>query len=169
MIRTLIVAAAFAVLAACATTPPPYAAATSAGGAGYSETQIESDRYFVTYRAPAAVDAQLLQDYALLRAADLTLQNGRDWFWVDRRTLDDAASSRSGPSIGVGVGAGSWGGRSGGSVGVGMNFPLGGGDQSQRARSATLEIRLGNGPKPDDPNTYDARAVSQNLRSRVTP
>jgi len=166
-IRTFVIAAACAFMAACATSPPPYAAATSPNAAGYSETQIESNRYFVTYRANAAADAALLQDYALLRAADLTLQNGREWFWVDRRTLDAAANQRSGPSLGVGIGGGSWGGRSGGGVSVGMNFPLGGGAQGQRARSATLEIRMGEGPKPDDPNAYDARSIATNLRSRT--
>jgi outer membrane protein TolC len=167
MFRTLIVAACI-VVAGCATTPPPYTAAASPTSVGYSETQIENNRYFVTYRAGTSADAQLLQDYALLRAADLTLQNGREWFWVDRRTLDDAGAYRSGPSVGIGVGGGSWGGSSGASVGVGVNIPLGGG-QGQRARAATLEIRLGEGPKPDDPNAYDARSIAQNLRSRVTP
>ena len=166
MIRTLIFAAACAGLAACASTPS-YAPATSPTSAGYSETQIENNRYFVTYRASGAADVRLLEDYALLRAADLTLQNGREWFWVDRRTLDEQNAQRSGPSFGVGIGGGSWGGRSGGSVGVGMSFPLGGG--VQRANSTTLEIRMGEGPKPDASNAYDARAVSQNLRSRVTP
>jgi hypothetical protein len=166
MIRTLIFAAACIVGAACASTPA-YAPAASPTSAGYSETQIENNRYFVTYRARGAADVRLLQDYALLRAADLTLQNGREWFWVDRRTLDEQNAYHDGPSIGVGVGGGSWGGSSGGSVGVGMSFPLGGG--GQRANSATLEIRMGEGAKPDDPNAYDARAVSQNLRSRVTP
>ena len=163
MIRTFIFAAACAALAACASTPT-YAPATSPSSAGYSETQIENNRYFVTYRAPGAADVRLLEDYALLRAADLTLQNGREWFWVDRRTIDEQ-SAYGGPSIGVGIGGGSWGRRSGGSVGVGMSFPLGGG--GQRANSATLEIRMGEGAKPDDPNAYDARAVSQNLRSRT--
>lgn len=166
MIRPLIFAAACAALAACASTPS-YAPATSPTSAGYSEIQIENNRYFVTYRAPGAADVRLLEDYALLRAADLTLQNGREWFWVDRRTLDEQDAQRSGPSFGVGIGGGSWGGRSGGSVGVGMSFPLGAG--VQRANSTTLEIRMGEGPKPDASNAYDARAVSQNLRSRVTP
>jgi hypothetical protein len=168
MIRTFVIAAALAALAACATAPPPYQAAATPTAVGYSETQIENNRYFVTYRAAGAADAQVLQDYALLRAADLTLQNGREWFWVDRRTLDDQNARRSGPRFGVGVGAGSYGGSGGGSVGVGMNFPLGGG-QGQRASAATLEIRMGEGPKPDEPNAYDARSTSQNLRSRVTP
>jgi hypothetical protein len=166
MIRTLVFAAACSALAACATTPS-YAPAACASGAGYSETQIESNRFHVTYRAGGAADAQLLQDYALLRAADLTLEHGREWFWVDRSTID-ADDSHNGPSFGIGIGGGSWGSHSGGSVGVGMNFPIGGGG-GQRARAATVEIRLGEGPRPDDPNAYDARATSQNLRAHLTP
>jgi hypothetical protein len=168
MIRTILFIAAAASLAACATTAPPYAAATSQASAGYSETQIESNRYFVTYRAPGGADAGVLENYALLRAADLTLQNGRDWFWVDRRTLEAYDGYRYGPSMGVGIGGGSWGSRSGASVGVGINFPIGG-QSGQRARAATLEVRFGEGPKPDDANAYDARATSANLRARAAP
>jgi hypothetical protein len=168
MIRTIAFAAAAMALTACVTSPPPYTAATGPNTVGYSETQIESNRYFVTYRSGVSAEAALLQDYALLRAADLTLQNGREWFWVDRRTLDEQNTQRSGPSVGIGIGGGSWGGSSGGSVGVGLNIPLGGA-QAQRARAATLEIRMGEGPKPDDPNAYDAREVSQSVRARLTP
>jgi hypothetical protein len=163
MIRPLISAVALATLAACATTPPSYGPAASASAAGYSETQIESNRYFVTYRAPGAAEVTVLEDFALRRAAELTLQNGRAWFWVDRRTIDQEAG-RSGPSVGVGVGGGSWGGSGGVGASVGFNFPLGGG--GQRARSATLEVRFGEGPKPDDANAYDARAVVANLGAR---
>lgn len=165
MIRRLIVAVVATALAACASAPV-YAPAASHGAAGYSETQIEANRYFVTYRAAGSAEETLLQDYALLRAADLTLANGRDWFWVDRRTVDNQASSYSGPSIGVGVGGGSWGHRSGASVGVGVNFPLGGGGGA-RASAATLEIRFGEGVKPDLANAYDAHAIAANLRARL--
>jgi len=164
MLRTLaFVAAAFA-LSACASTPPSYTAAPSANAAGYSETQIESNRYFVTYRAPGSADASLIQDYALLRAADLTLQNGREWFWVDRRSLDGQGQSR-GPSVGVGVGGGSYGGRGGVGASVGMSFPLG--NRGEQARAATLEIRFGEGPKPAEPNAHDSRSSSTNPRSRL--
>lgn len=169
MLRQLAFIAAATVLSACASSgPPPYAAATGQTSAGYSETQIESNRYFVTYRAPGSAEAYVLEDYALLRAADLTLQNGRSWFWVDRRTLDEQNSRSSGPSIGIGVGGGSYGGRSGVSGGVGFNIPLGG-QRAQRARSATLEVRFGEGPKPDEANAYDARSTSTNLRARIAP
>ena len=167
MIRPFLILAAAATLTACATAPPPYAAASSQTGAGYSETQIEGNRYFVTYRAPGGASAAVIEDYALLRAADLTLQNGREWFWVDRRSVE-AHDASYGPSVGVGVGGGSWGGRSGTSVGVGINFPIGG-QSGPRARSATLEIRFGEGPKPEDANAYDARATSANLRARAAP
>ncbi|MGD9965299.1 MAG: hypothetical protein AB7T59_02150 [Hyphomonadaceae bacterium] len=168
MIRTIIVAAAL-FLGACATTgpPPPYTAAPTSTALGYSETQIESDRYFVRYRAPSGADAALLQDYALLRAAELTLENGREWFWVDRRTNDRASARSGGSSVGIGVGGGSWGRRSGASVGVGINVPLGPRPAGEIARGATLEIRFGAGPKPDDPNAYDAHSVQANLRPRV--
>ncbi len=168
MIRKLILIAAAAGLAACATAPPPYLAASSASSLGYSETQIESNRYVVSYRAPSGADVAVREDYALLRAADLTLQNGRDWFWVDRRTVDQHSTGGYGPSVGVGVGGGSWGSHSGGSVGVGINFPLGGGG-GERARGATLEVRFGEGPKPDDANAYDARAIAESLRARLAP
>ena len=167
MLRTFVIAAMLA-LAACASTPT-YAPATSPGGIGYSDRQIENDRYFVTYRSGTSAEADVLQDYALLRAADLTLQNGRDWFWVDRRTFEGQNRRSGGPTFGVGIGAGSWGGRSGGSVGVGVNFPLGGESPSGSARSATLEIRLGEGPKPDEPNAFDARSTAQNIRARIAP
>lgn len=165
MIRVLAVAAALTLAACASSAPPPYAAAPSATSAGYSETQIESNRYFVSFHAPRGASAAALQDYALLRAAELTLQNGREWFWVDRRTTDDI-QGRSGPSIGVGVGGGSYGGSGGASVGVGMNIPIGGA-QGPRARGATLEVRFGEGAKPDAANAYDARSTAESLRSRI--
>jgi hypothetical protein len=48
-----------------------------------------------------------------------------------------------------------------------VNFPLGGGGGGPRATAATLEIRTGTGPKPDDANAYDARAVATSLRARL--
>ena len=162
-IKAVLFAAVAAVnLAACQTTPT-YSAAPSANAAGYSEQQIESNRYSVTYRAPGGADAQTLNDYALLRAADLTLEHNRNWFWVDRRSLN-GQGGHSGPSVGIGVGGGSFGHHSGVGVGAGFSFPLGGGGPT--ATSATLEVRFGEGPKPDDPNAYDARSIATNLRAR---
>lgn len=165
MIRPLIVLVALA-LAACASAPT-YGPAASANGAGYSERQIESNRFFVTYRASGSADAALLKDYALLRASEVTLQQGGEWFWVDRRALDEEGSNNSGPRFSIGLGGASFGGRSGVGVGAGVSVPIGG-PQGQQARSATIEMRIGQGPKPADPNAYDAREINTNLRARLT-
>jgi hypothetical protein len=165
MFRSLAIATALAALSACATAPT-YTPAATQGGAGYSETQIEANRYFVTYRAPSAAEESLVHDYALLRAADITLERGKEWFWVDRRSFDGQSRGPSGPSIGVGVGGGRWSGGGGSFGSVGVSVPLGGGSGAT-VRSATLEVRLGEGPQPDDPNAYDARAVATNLRARL--
>lgn len=163
-IKTALLAlAAAATLAACQTTPT-YTAAASPNAAGYSEQQIETNRYSVTYRAPGGADLQTLQDYALLRAADLTLEHNHSWFWVDRRSMN-GEGERSGPRIGFGIGGGSFGRHTGVGIGVGTSFPLGGGGGAT-ATSATLEVRFGEGPKPDDPNAYDARSIATNLRAR---
>lgn len=162
----IIALAAVLLVSACASTPPPYGAALTPTGAGYSETQIENGRYFVTFRAPSGAEVSRLEDYALLRAAELTLQSGHQWFWLDRRTIDGESARSSGPTIGVGVGAGSWGRRSGGSVGVGVNFPLGGANR-ESARAAMVEIRLGEGEKPEAVNAYDARSTADSIRARL--
>lgn len=167
MIRTLAFTAVLA-LAACASTPT-YAPAAAPGRPGYSETQLEANRYFVTYRAERTADQSLLYDYALLRAADIALENGRDWFWVDRRSFDGQSSGSSGPRVGIGVGGATFGGRSGVGGSVGVSVPVGNGGSGAGAHAATLEIRLGEGPKPDDANAYDARAIALNIRTRHTP
>ncbi len=163
MIRRLMPLLLLAALAACAT-PPTYVRAAGPNAPGYSEQQIESNRFFVTYRAASSADQRLVEDFALLRAADLTLQQGKDWFIVDRRTTDQSAQ-QTGPTVGVGIGGASFGSHTSTGVGVGLNFPLG--HSGPRATAATLEIRMGAGAKPDDANAYDAHATSANLSARL--
>ena len=164
MIRSCIPLMFAVALVACASAPT-YTPAASANGAGYSERQIEADRFYVLYRAGGTADAALLQDFALLRAADIALEHGGDWFWVDRRALDEDPYQANGPRLGVSLGGASFGGHSGVGLGVGMSFPLG--HQAQQAHSATVEMRLGHGPKPDDPSAFDAHATDAAIRARL--
>ena len=81
---------------------------------------IEPGRYRVTFHGgPGAPPAQV-QDYALLRAADLTLADGYDWFRVTDR--DMRLTGGNGPRLGLGIGGASFGRHSavGGSVGTGF-------------------------------------------------
>ncbi|MGE3143584.1 MAG: hypothetical protein AB7L65_09700 [Hyphomonadaceae bacterium] len=163
----LIVLAALALVGACASTPTPYGPAPRAGAAGFSDMRIEADRYRVTYRGARGDAPEKVNDFALLRASDVTLEAGYDWFTVVGRETEQEIGGGGGPRVSVGVGGSSYGGHTGVGMGVGMGFPLGGGSEARGPRAVTLDIRLGHGAKPEDPNAYDARQVQSAIRARM--
>lgn len=144
-----------ALVAACAT-PTPYGPAQRVGGPGYSETQIETDRFRVSF-ATAAGGPQRAEDLARQRAAAVTLERGYDWFVVTQRFVEDFAGGGGRTSLSFGVGGASFGRRSASSVGVGVGVPLSG----DSGAKVSLEVRLGKGPRPSDPNAYDARDIQR--------
>ncbi|HYG25847.1 MAG TPA: hypothetical protein VD906_02975 [Caulobacteraceae bacterium] len=182
MYRPLIAAGAALALAACVSTPTVYAPAAPAGATtarssvGFSEYKVESDRYRVTFQGGPGASERLVNDYAFLRAAEITIRDGYDWFQVVDRFGEASGSAYGGggPRISVGASTGSGYGRYGGyggygrggsfGIGVGTSFPLGGrGYGDGRAHSRTIEIVMGKGAKPADPAAYDARQVAASL------
>lgn len=151
---TLLCAAA--TLGGCAT-GTHYTPATRPGAPGFSEQQIEADRWRVGF--VTGDGASLAGDYALLRAAELTLGRGGEWFTVVDRGVAPVAPR--GPRFSVGVGGADFGRHSAVGGGVGTGFGGGAG------AAASLEIVIGHGPRPDRPDAYDARAVSDRLRTRL--
>lgn len=77
----LTVAAALA-LGACQTTMPVYQAAKAPGSVGYSTAQADGDRYTVVYTGEKGMSRAQVSEYALLRAAELTMDSGKEWFAV---------------------------------------------------------------------------------------
>jgi hypothetical protein len=160
-IRRLAVAFVLLGLLACATSPTPYQAASN--GFGYREQQLESNRYRVTFAGNSATSLDTVQDYALYRAAELTVASGHDYFRVVNRSTDTRSSGAGGPRIGVGVGSGS----SGSSLGVGLSSILGGGGYADDY-SVTLDILTFAGEKPaTEEDAYDAREVLRRLGSTL--
>lgn len=161
-----LIAAAGLALSACASLAP-YGPQMGPGGQGYAEQRIESNRFRVTYNGVGAPGP--VADMALLRAAELTAAQGYDWFEVTQRWIDGRPDSAGGmrPSVSVGAGSSSYGGRygnyrsSGVGVGVGLNF------SGPSPTSTTLEVVMGNGETPDRPNAYNARGVQDSLRPRI--
>lgn len=75
-------------LASCAT-PTPYQPATGSGSyrTGYSDEQIEADRFRVSFAGNSLTSRETVERYLLYRAAELTVQRGFDHFvLVDRDT-----------------------------------------------------------------------------------
>ena len=151
-----------AALSAC-TTPIATQFAPAAGpqAMGFSEYKIEPGRYRVTFKGSPGAPPNQVADYALLRAADLTLADGYDWFRISDRNFQQA-DPRPGPSFSVGVGGGSFGGRSGVGMSLGRSFDLGGGP----ALAQTLEIVMGKGAPPKDADIYDAREIRKSIGPR---
>jgi hypothetical protein len=160
--RILTVMAAACFLAACATAVGTAYGPADSKGYGYTETRIEADRFRVSFSGDGATPPETVEDYAMLRAAELALENGYDWFRVVGRSVDE--QEKGGVGVGAGVGTGSYGRRSGVSVGVGGNLGTLG---ARRFYTARLEVLMGKGDKPDDPATYDARSLIDTIRSRM--
>lgn len=162
-------AAAAISLSACGTYgPTPYQPAAGSQ-AGYSDTMIESDRFRVSFRGNSLTDRETVENYLLFRAAELTLQQGFDHFTIADRDTDRDRRVRSGgpryygsrldflyfhPRYG-------W---------IGSYSPVWGPSTYREVTryEASAEIVLGRGPKGDDPNSFNAREVSQNLAGQVT-
>lgn len=151
-----IVAMMFMLFACAATGPTAYG--PDDGKFGYSDTQIESDRYRIVYRGSGGMPPGVVEDFALRRAAELTLENGYDWFRVVAR--DVAGEERGGVGIGAGFGTGSVGRRSGVGVGVGGNVGQVG---AQTYFTVRMEVLMGEGASPEDGAVYNASSILQSL------
>jgi hypothetical protein len=177
-------------LAACATANPtytPYQAAVP-GKFGFSEQRIEATRYRITFEGNSQTTRQRVEDSLLLRAANVTLENGYDWFQIANRATDPKTYEIRTPSFGSSWSGGfgynsgfatyrSWSPRRGW---IYYRDPFAFGafgspfydrdDVREITRfQANAEIILGKGPKPvDRADAFDARDVSTNLTPRLT-
>lgn len=181
---TFAVTAALALsLAACAT-PTPYQPAVQgkATYGGYSELRLEPNRYRVNFQGNSLTSRETVEGYLLFRAAELTVQSGYDWFAVIDRDTDKKTSTYVEPDPFYRPWYGSYGlwrpawryyGRGMGWRGWDPFW----GDPFWSDRvdvrtvekfEASAEIVMQKGPKPEgDVRAFDARAVMENLRSRV--
>jgi len=79
-------------LTACETATPyqPNLPGQATSG-GYSESRLEANRWRVNFTGNSMTSRETVEGYLLYRAAELTLQNGDDWFeMVDRNTARNA-------------------------------------------------------------------------------
>ena len=143
-------------LTACAT-DMPYGPASRDGAKGYLVQQIETNRFRVSY---TDADAETARTRALRRAAEVTFEQGADWFQVVNAYDDGDIRSSSRSSVSIGGATGSYGRSSSVGVGLGIGIPLGG---SSGKVTHVLEIQTGTGEKPEGVRVYDASQVLTNL------
>lgn len=90
-------------LAACASTPG-YVEADDPDDFGHYSTRLDDNRYRIVYNGGRSTGLNATRDYALMRAAELTLREGYDWFEVvDRETVALTVRGDRGPEMDFGV------------------------------------------------------------------
>jgi hypothetical protein len=176
----LLAATAALALSACATATP-YGPAGYGSRYGYSEQRVDADRYRVSFAGNSVTSRGQVEMALLLRAAEVTLESGGDWFSTVQRntdrdvryqsTMDPYYGGMYGPYWGPSwryYSRGYWS-PWGGPWGYGGGYGGYGGDLREIDRfEATAEIIVGRGAKPaGDGNAFDAREVVQNLGPRV--
>lgn len=179
-------AASTMLVAACAT-ETTYRPASGSGfyRTGYSDLRIEPNRYRVTFAGNTVTDRDVVERYLLFRAAELTLQNGFDYFVMADRDTDRQARTYStpgawGPGFG-GFGGGLWGPRWG-FYGRGFGYrawdpfwggPWGGWGGGADIRTvdryeASAEVVMFKGtPERGNVRAFNARAVVDNIGPTV--
>ena len=187
--RSLIAAALLSTvaLAGCAT-PTTYRPIDGPGrySTGFTDHQIATNRFVVTFAGNSVTTRERVERYLLFRAAELTVQNGADYFsFVDRDT--ERKTDTYVDNFGSGFGYGGYG-----YGGFGGGFGYWGGPRWRYARSgfgfgpwggygydpffndyqvrqidryeASAEIITGRGAKPaNDRFAFDARDVINRL------
>lgn len=159
------------VMAGCAS-QPDYRQAQK-GGFGYTESKLSDTQYRVHFKAKGS-DKGKAMDYAMLRAAEVTLLEGCDWFVVtDRETLVDKETVQTTPTAGFSQ-------RYARVTDCGVltcrtsyhpttQFETGvfvGGSQKSEIESI-LSIELGKGTRPSSATSFDAREVRDNLQPKT--
>lgn len=178
-----VLATALAVsLTACATATPyqPNVPGQQTSG-GFSERRLEQDRFQVSFAGNTLTSRETVERYLLYRAAEVTVQQGYDWFeTADRRTERSARTTiESDPFMRPGFGYGgygywrpSWrymGARYGGwrswdPFGADPFFANQATVRTVQKFEATAEIVLHRGSKPSgERNAYDAREIMSAL------
>ncbi|HZZ87369.1 MAG TPA: hypothetical protein VFE13_03450 [Caulobacteraceae bacterium] len=163
-------------LFAC-TTPTPYQPLTpgSAVAGGYSDQQLDSSHFRVTFAGNTMTSREQVETYLLYHAAQVTLSHGADWFeMADRSTENhgDTWVSSYGPGWGYWRPYWRFGWRGGWRDPFWGPGPWGGPwdyDVEHFDRfTASAEIVVGHGPKPPgDKRAFDAHEVTQNLEAKI--
>ena len=156
------------VLVSGCTSRPDYRSAKN-GSVGYSEQKITNDRYRVQFKSHSKTVADA-SDYALLRAAELTQQQGYDWFVVtSKETFVESEKQQPSSSIGFtqtrqierNCGLLTCEPRTRPSTEVGLNI-----NNNRNEVHSILEIRMGKGVKLNE-DSYGAQDVVDNISQKI--
>ena len=146
-------------LTACATATPYQPAGGNNGG--YAEQRLESNRYKITFAGNSITPRQTVENYLLYRSAEVTLQNGYDYFVLADNNTDSQTSYSQ--SFSGGFGSYYWGPWGSPFYGANMGTSI-----PRTEYQAQANILVFKGEKPaSDPKAFNAHEVKANLESVI--
>ncbi|MEL7487950.1 MAG: hypothetical protein AAGJ87_12120 [Pseudomonadota bacterium] len=160
-VRKLFIAAGLALVAGCATVTPYGPAGKS--GQGYADQKLESDKFRVTFEGNSSTDRATIENYVLFRSAEITLENGFDYFVVLDQTTESLSRFNT---TGTTFGGGGFGRRGffyGGGFGGFGNTTATTRERRKYITGAVIQTYRGDKPS-NNPSAYDARQIIDNLR-----
>jgi hypothetical protein len=83
-IKHLAMAGSLLALAACVS-PTPFQPAANPGGPGYTDQRLAENRFRVTFSGNSATKRDQVENFLLLRSAEVTRDAGYQWFEFDDR------------------------------------------------------------------------------------
>lgn len=144
--------AAGLLLSACATVTP-YQPLSE--GEGYAEQRIESTRYRVSFAGNSITPRETVENYLLFRAAELTLQQGYDYFVLTGGDTD--SQTRYQQTVSAFGGFGWYSRYPAFDIGVATSNPI-------TEYQAQAYVTMYKGKRPADAaSAFDAREVRTNL------
>lgn len=97
--KSLLVVGVCALINACVSNGPEYVPISEGGENGYSSQKLNSDTFRITFSGSPGTPVNRVQDYALLRAAELAVVNGYNKFTIEDETVTPVNAPSQGPEI----------------------------------------------------------------------
>ena len=169
-IRSVLAAIAIAAAAAGCVSPTPYQPLVPERG-GYSQERLSENRYRVVFKGNAHTRPQQVERFLLRRAAELTLENGYEWFRATGKAVEGdirTVQTPRGPArVAQGPGYSEWAnyGRFFTVSGMGFLSPVWRrvNPRAGEELEARAEIQFGKGPPPQGQEVMDARRLLEEL------
>ncbi|WP_339721103.1 hypothetical protein [uncultured Paraglaciecola sp.] len=162
----------FLILVGCAAPQATRYQATSAENEfGYTQTQLTDTQHRIEFVGNRFTEASRIKDYAMLRAAELTIQKGYDWFTIltsetDRETKTRSEMLVSGTASNQVV-------RQCGLLGCSSYVTPGYSGARLETYvvdgkvSTSLQISMGKGEAPDPSSAFNAKELATNMRQNI--
>ena len=198
MKRLVVIAVATIATAAFAAKPSEaYQAAPAIDSPGYSSATADQGRFTVVYTGVKGMSKSKVAEFALLRAAELTAESGKEWFAVidtksqrvklkpAKENLDERSGGGFVTGEGAGTGAGGQGGTSRGDPvtrGGPSTGGFGGGDvpyqvlerwQPPSVHQTVIIIEMGSGDNAEfkgvakAPQIFPAKVTAEEIRGKM--